>query len=369
VTIHSDPIVRRIHASAIAKVPAVLWGPPGSGKTARVLAYALARKLHHERWLLSRCEPIDVKPRVYHEGDVFVREPPEIKRLRAANGGLLFLDEFNRSARETEGAALDIIDAPPPDVWVVAACNPPSRGQAARSLESAAANRFIHLDVVSDAKAWADAQVGGWPEGDGDLTIPDAKELAKGDATARALTSAYIRRAPQVLESTPDNTVDAGKAWASASTWEYARRIHGVSLALKLDAEDLVALLSGCVGAGNATTYLAYVEDCDLPDPEELIRNPTKYVPPAGRVDKTVAALTALAGAIESNFTDTRWKAAWGIIDRVVQADQADAAMVYGDLLIDAYKRFGKKDSKAQQELTKPQTLMPERMARILVGK
>src|SRR5271166_6431142 len=106
---HSDPIIRRMHACVLSRVPVILWGPPGSGKTARVRQYAAARSLHLERWLLSRCEPIDLKPRIYFEGKTIACRPPELERAANATAALLFLDELNRAARETEGAALDVI--------------------------------------------------------------------------------------------------------------------------------------------------------------------------------------------------------------------------------------------------------------------
>ena len=81
---HSDPILRRVHACVLARVPVCLWGEPGTGKTERVKSYAKARSLHLERWLLSRCEPIDIRPRIYHEGRVIVGEAPEVERCRAA---------------------------------------------------------------------------------------------------------------------------------------------------------------------------------------------------------------------------------------------------------------------------------------------
>jgi hypothetical protein len=365
---HADPILRRIHACALAQVPVCLWGPPGSGKTARALSYKRARGLHLERWLLSRCEPIDIKPRIYEGGHVIVCDPPEIERLLAQGGGVLFLDELNRASRETEGAALDRIDAPPPGVTLIAACNPPSRGQAARALESAAANRFCHLDVLADAKAWAEAQIGGWDDDAGAFAVPTPEVLARGEQRAAAFVSAFIRRRPELLEKAPDDPVSAGRAWPSTRTWEFLRKLHGVAIALGLDAEDSRTLLAGCVGDGPALEYAAYVIDADLPDPEELLKDPESYTPPKGRVDRTVAAITAVAGAIEREFTDDRWKAAWKILHRCMGADQADAGMVGADLLIGAWKRLGRRDAAAQKKLTDPQRLMPNRMAQILAG-
>lgn len=371
---HSDPIIRRLFACVLARVPACMWGPPGTGKTARVASLQQTLNVHMERWLLSRCEPIDLKPRIYHEGKIIVAKPPEIERLGAAPArenlaklrGILFLDEFNRSARETEGAALDIVDNPPEGVAVLAACNPPSKGQAARSLESAAANRFCHLDVEADAKAWATAQVAGWDGLKEELKPPSSEALAKAETRARTYVSAFVRRKPDLLEAPPNDPVSAGKAWPSTRTWEMARKLHAVTMALGYDSEDTRVLIAGCVGDGVAIEYMTFISDADLPDPEELLRNPASYTPPKGRVDKTVTALTGVAGALESKLDDARWRASWALVQRCLDADQADAAIVGADMFLASYNR--RKRAGGVDGLTLPAKLMPNRMAQLLVG-
>lgn len=371
---HSDPIIRRLFACVLARVPACMWGPPGTGKTARAASLQHALDVHGERWLLSRCEPIDLKPRVYHEGKIIVAKPPEIERLSSAPArdhlnalrGILFLDEFNRSARETEGAALDIVDNPPDGVAVLAACNPPSKGQAARSLESAAANRFCHLDVEADANAWATAQVAGWNGLKEELKVPSADAMTKAEAKARTYVSAFIRRKANLLEVPPDNPVAAGKAWPSTRTWEMARKLHAVCMALSYDAEDTRILIAGCVGEGVAIEFMTFIQDADLPDPEDLLKDPARYSPPKGRVDKTVTALTGVAGALETKLDDTRWRASWVLVQRCLDADQADAAIVGADMFLASYNR--RKRSGDVSGLTLPQKLMPNRMAQLLVG-
>lgn len=364
---HSDPIIRRMHACVLAGVPVCLWGESGEGKTVRTKAYAKARGLHLERWLLSRVEPIDLKPRIYQDGQVVVCDAPELARLTRHGGGLLFLDELNRAMRETEGAALDIMDAPPPNVSVVAACNPPSRGQAARSLGAAAANRFCHLEVDADAIVWSNAQIGGWPELDGELPIPAVDAIARAEARARALVSAFIRKVPAALQKCPDNPVDAGKAWPSTRTWEHARVLLTYAMALDLDLEDTRKLVAGCVGDGPAVEFISYVQDADLPDPEDLLAKPKEYMPDPARIDRTIAAMTAVAGAVERRFTDARWCAGWELIHQCVRANVADAGIVGADLLMAAYKRLGKRDEAAKKALTNPAQLMPQRLAEILV--
>lgn len=370
---HPDPIVRRMHACVLASIPSILWGPPGTGKTARVMAYGRARVLHVERWLLSRCEPIDLKPRVYDGGKIVTGQPPELERLHKAGGGLLFKDEFNRATREVEGAALDIIDNPPPGVSVLAACNPPSRGQSARNLGSAAANRFCHLDVSVDPEAWANAQVGGWPEDGGAFQPLDGAALATADARVAALVGAFIRsNGPDMLENEPEDPVAAGKPWPSARTWDYVRKLHAVAMAIDLDAADTLALVQGCVGPGPAVAYLAFCADADLPDPEALLADPDGYTFDAGRVDRCIVAMTAVVGALDRKFTEDRWKAAWTLVGRLVAPGMPDVApgVVASDLLTAAHTRLTQRNPDAAKKLFEkgihPGRMIPSRVANIL---
>lgn len=373
---HPDPIVRRFHVCFLSSLPTCLWGEPGTGKTARILSYAKARGLHLERWLLSRCESIDLKPRVYHEGKVIVGEPPEIAKLREATRsgkkGMLFLDELNRATREVEGAALDIIDAPPPDVFVAAACNPPSRGQAARSLESAAANRFVHLDVGADAKSWAFAMLAGWSVDalDSEEIKPEVAEKALKKTSA--VVAGFIRRRSELLEKPPQNTAEAGKAWPSTRTWDYLRKLHATCLATDLPEDDVRAVLMGCVGS-SALEYLAFFADSDLIDPEDALAHPEKFTPDAERPDRTVAAMTGIVGAVSGDLTDARWCAAWKIVERCApdspsQHSQADAGVVGADMLCAIYKKLRDEKDPKFAKLTVPQRLMSVRLAAIITG-
>jgi hypothetical protein len=367
----TDPIMRRLHACVEAGVPAIMWSDPGGGKTARVDAYSRIRRLMCKRWLLSRCEPIDLKPRIYHEGKVVVVDPPEIEALvevaarkLGVVAAIVFFDELNRATRETEGAALDRIDNSPPGVAVIAAGNPPSRGQAARSLEAAAANRFCHLDVPTDAVAFSRAQVNGWPSDEADFPVPEKKTLDDCMGKARMLVSTFIARQPGLLAKCPDNPVQAGKAWPSPRTWEHARKLYAMGRAMGLETQDMIALVCGAIGDGAGVEFMAYCEYADLVDPEEWLAKPTAFLP--DRVDKVVAALSAVAHAVKSNLDDKRWRAAWQIIEHVVSSGMMDAGMVAGDLLVNMYRA---KDLPAdvKAKLAQPHKLMPQRMAQLLV--
>lgn len=369
-TFSNDPIMRRLHACALAQVPSVLWSPPGSGKTARVKAYSAARKSAYERAILSRCEPIDIKPRSIGDDGARVHEMPELTRLRAAGGGILFLDELNRAERSVEGAALDIIDNPPKGVFVVAACNTPTKGQASRSLSSAAANRFCHLTVTSDSDAWARAQLHGWDAETGTFPLPSdpEAEMLPHEQHARALVSAWVPRRAGAFNKEPDNAIAAGKAWPSARTWEYARQVYTVARWLRLDVDDMSALVGGCIGEGNAIEFLQFALDASqVPDPETILQNPENFRPVRDRVDITIVAITGVAQAVERDMTDARWRAAWKVARVCEDYNCPDAGLVLGDLLTKAYKGLGK-DAIRAKKISDPAQLVPPRMRKIFTG-
>jgi MoxR-like ATPase len=355
--LHPDPIVRRVHACVVAGVPVALIGPPGGGKTSRIVAYAAATDRSCERLLLSRCEPIDLKMRAVVGDSVRVFPMPELARMAdrwatQSKRSLLFLDEFNRSTREVEGAALDVIDSPPEGVAVVVACNPPSRGQVARSLESAAANRFCHLDVTTDASTYAAALLSGWPTDGGSLVDPDETKLARETTASRSIGSAFIRhRGGEVLSREPTDPVTAGRAWPSPRSWDAALRLYAVARVFALDAEDTTALVAGCVGPGPAVEFLAFAADAEV-DPEALLANPAAWVPPVNRVDKTIAALSMVHGALVRDLTDARWRAAWALVSAAVDANQVDAGLFATNLLISAETAGRKRGIKVAPSFT-----------------
>jgi len=371
--LHPDPIMRRLHACVTALVPVYMEGGPGTGKTSRTEAYARITGRHYKRWLLSRCEPIDLKPRVYHEGRVIVCDPPEIEDLvieaRKVKGGIAFYDELNRATRETENAALDRIDAPPEYVAVVAAGNPVKRGQSARALGSAAANRFCHLQVPANPQAWAQAQLVGWAADEADFPTPDADEQSRALTKVKALASAFIKRMPDMLDNEPDDPTLAGKAWPSPRSWEAAEKVYAVAASLGYSVDDRLALLSGCVGEGAAISFMAYCTDADLVDAEAWLADPKSITLEADRVDRSIAALTAVVAAVQSDFTEKRWAAAWEIMGHVTDTGGFDAAVVGGDMLVTHYRDVAKRDKNAVTKLTRPHVLMAKytpRMATLL---
>lgn len=138
-------------------IPILEVGPPGIGKTARVLA----QYDHVEVLLLSACTEEDIAGLPYREGDCERRtQPPFIERLRAGTGTkCLFLDELDKARREVADTLLSTIQDPqrfgiPPGTDIRAAANPPEWG-GGDGISKAMLSRFSVVRAIPDVKAWA----------------------------------------------------------------------------------------------------------------------------------------------------------------------------------------------------------------------
>lgn len=373
--LHSDPIIRRIHACAVAGVPVVLWGGPGCGKTSRVSLYARALQAWYERFVLGRCEPIDLQPRALTDKGALVFDAPEVQRIRAAVANdtrpshvalvlaVLFLDELNRAEKNTEGAALTLIDSPPPRTAVIAACNPPAANTASRHLSAETANRFVHLDVAADAEVWATGMLVGWRLDPSSLPIPSEADLAAARSQAAPIVAEFIRANPGEIEKEPQNAAQAGRAWPSPRSWEHAIRLYTVALAMNLPGDDIAALLHGVVGP-IADALIEFIERMDLPKIEDLLANPTGWKVPL-ETDRCVAIVSGVQSAVSTNVTHARYTAAWKIADHMAANRQGTPATMLADALIGVWDRHKSIDPKA---LPAPATVMGKRVATLMAA-
>ena len=151
-----------------ARVPVLLWGAPGTGKTSVIRAMASAMGWPCETVIASIREPSDFAGLpVVVGGDVRFAPPAWARRLAQAGRGLLFLDQLSTAPPAVQAALLRVVlervvgDLElPADVAVVAAANPPE--QAADLGVRPAGQRLCHLTWDIDPRTVADGLAGGW---------------------------------------------------------------------------------------------------------------------------------------------------------------------------------------------------------------
>jgi hypothetical protein len=322
----TNPAVEALGVAVAARVPVLLWGAPGTGKTSAIRAMAEAMGLPCETVIASIREPSDFAGLPIVAGDTVRFAPPLwARRLADAGHGLLFLDELSTAPPAVQAALLRVVleravgDLTLPDqVAVVAAANPPEQAADGWDLSAPLANRLCHLTWHTDPRAVADGPL-----------LPDGWQAE--ELLARGLVAAFLHVRPALACAPPAEAASAGRGWPSPRTWEMAARLMAAAGAAGTSDDARSALIRGAVGEGAGVEFLAWLSEMDLPDPEVVLADPASFRLPE-RGDRAYAALAAIAAAVAGDPTPDRWTAGWQVLG--LSADVApDIAAVAARIL------------------------------------
>lgn len=331
-----------------ARVPVLLWGAPGTGKTSVIRAMAETAGWPCETVISSIREPSDfaglpvvTRPQrgagqrtdAGRNGDAGVAAggaqvdfaPPRwAVRLASAGRGVLFFDEVSTAPPAVQAALLRVVLertvgdlALPDEVAVVAAANPPDQAADGWDLSAPLANRFCHLDWPVDARTVADGFTGGWPT-PAPPGLPDGWHRRLG--ITRSWVGGFLTVRPALVLAVPDQATQAGRAWPSPRSWEMAARLLAAGSTLAGPGPDVTGaggssaagslLVRGCVGDGAGVEFLTWLAEADLPDPEAVLADPESFRLPE-RGDRAYAALSSVAAAVAADPSGDRWERGW----------------------------------------------------------
>jgi hypothetical protein len=310
----------------------VLWGSPGTGKTSVVRALGEALGWPVEVVVGSIREPTDFAGLpVVVDGGVRLAAPAWAARLAEAGEGLLFLDELTTAPPAVQAAMLRIVlervvgDLElPAGVRVVAAANPPDEAADGWELAAPLANRLVHLEWPVDAAAVAEGLAIGFPRPAEDVyTEPDPARMA----AARARVAAFLKVRPSLVLQVPKIAAQAGRGWPSPRSWEAAAVLLGTCDCVGADEDVRAALVLGAVGEGAGIEFLSWLENADLPDPEEVLADPDSFELPE-RSDRAFAVLTGVVSVAIARGDADSWAAAWRVLARATGAAPDVATLV-----------------------------------------
>jgi len=336
----------------------LIWGVPGIGKTQ--FSYALGRVLNKKVYTIISAlrEPQDFqglpmpKEELLNGKTIRVASfipPAWIKRIAYEGNALIFLDEIDKARREVQNALLRLVlerrlnidDEEiflPDSVAFVAAANPPDKG-GDWELSPPLANRFMHLMMKADVDTFFKGMVyGDWGDDELPQVPPDWEAYLPAQ---KVLIATFIKRNPSLLEAFPENPEQQGRAWPSPRTWEMAAKYLAACEATKTEDEVKVVGVEGLVGEGAALAFFNFVKKLDLPDPLDVLLDPTLL---PTHPDSLFVILAAIPTIIRD---EQEWLLGFELLRRVEQDKGVDYALVLFKGLAEVGKAKGFNKEKA----------------------
>lgn len=241
--------------------------------------------------------------------------------------GIVCIDEFGSLSPAQEAATLNFTQGGvlgertlPNPIAIGVMMNPEGIASNGRGLGLAMSNRLVHIRWTLDASAFFDYMLGGKGLAT-DVEVLSKDWEKKFGHVARSLVVSYLRRNPgAVLELPPEH--DTSRPWPSPRSWETAARLLAAVMSLGERKESDLAHLAvaGCVGDGQAESFMSWLIAINLPDPEELLKDAEKALKKLPkRHDQRGVTLEAVAVAACQDHPDKvkRWETAWAIVGPV----------------------------------------------------
>ena len=316
-----------------ARIPALLWGNPGEGKTAAVESAALTG-WHVETIIITHSEPSDFAGLpLINDGSVTLAPPAWARRLADHDGpSIAFFDEFSTASPSLQAAALRPLThyevgslQLPETVSFVAAANPADVAAAGWELAAPTASRFVHLDWALPYEVYAEGLITGkWP------TMPvygEPANFARTLETESVMVTGFLRARESQLSVIPKQAQERGRAFPTPRTWHYAARLSAFAQAVGANAKVRRLLIAGCLGGAVAHEYLTWANNQDLPDPEDLLADPTAVDFTGMRADRVFVTLQAVLGAFSRTPTPERWARAIDVCARAADQSGVDPAV------------------------------------------
>lgn len=277
--------MNEVKATAIsiqAGLPTLLWGEPGTGKTAFIssLCKSLGWKL--VTIIASLHEPSDfIGLPYFEEGRTKFAFPSFLSDLLEEKEAVLFLDEINTAPPAVQAALMRLVLEKtvgelklPDSVRIVAAANPVSVNTAAWDLIMPLSNRFVHITWEGlPHDVWLNCVLGN--EGNEfDVKVPLLPyDWEKWKPFAATVVVEFLHRNPSLIQHLPPRTSTDCLAYPTRRSW-HMFTLPSIA-AWKASGEDedvLFTLVSGCVGEKVAAEFLNFMRNLDIPPLDDVLQ-------------------------------------------------------------------------------------------------
>ena len=266
---------------------AYVEGLPGVGKTCilRSLAEKMGRKFFQH--ILSQQTPEDVLgiPRVTtvtingkeHDCVDYVQSKVMLEAIHGHT--LVCLDELVHAKPAVQAANQEVwLNNTPPNALVIALGNPPDLATDYNQLSPAVINRLCMLQWEPMNSEW---EVG---METGEFPVPDFPVLPDNWTDFRLKWSNMVLEFSRDAAGAkhfdehgtyPKNEQDAAMPWCSNRSWERAAICLAAAEAVGASKDTALKILTGFVGEGPATEFMAWYDSLGFPSAKSIFENPS----------------------------------------------------------------------------------------------
>jgi hypothetical protein len=256
------------------KIPTMIWGNPGGGKTSTVNFLGKTLGKPTEIRSGNKSDPTDFSGIPYliegSEGGgktLKFSEPKYVQIMKNNPDGILFFDEITTCSPVIQVALLSIIQdcqfgefEIPKTIYRIAAGNY-NNITGTHNMSLALMNRFCHIFYEMDIDFFMDGFVSGW-QNYTNAKINSIEEQTKKRLKYRLAVVNFVKCNPMFLDAFPvDGAVSDPHefAYPTPRSWEMAVEI--LSVLDGNEPEYIEELVKGCIGDAACYLFIKYIKD------------------------------------------------------------------------------------------------------------
>ncbi len=295
-----------------AGVVPVAFGSPGSAKTTSCQALALASGRQFLSFVLQHHLPEDfggfpVVRTIDANGQTWemMRRIPDEKIVMARMApSVILFDELTNAGQGVQAAALQLIQDGIPGCWMFAAANPVEMAASGVELALPMVNRLCILQWETDHETWDAGCRNGFQ------FEPPAVPLLPANwrghcGTWGPLLSEFRQKRCELWSVMPPDL--NSEPFPSPRSWTNAGTLCAAAESVKAGSGVRAELVHGCVGKGAGSEFLGWIQELDLPDPQDILDNPGDLHLP-GRGDLAMAILGSVLNLVQENGGAATWE-------------------------------------------------------------
>lgn len=282
------------------KVPVMIWGNPGGGKTSTVKFLGQILDVPTAIRSGNKSDPTDFSGIPYLSGKdgedrvLYFSEPKYVRIMKNNPNGILFFDEITTCSPMIQVALLSIIQdcqfgefEIPKTIFRVAAGNY-NNITGTHNMSLALMNRFCHIFYDMNIDFFIDGFVSGWKNYEKCKINSPQAQIDKVLRYRLAVTD-FVKKNPDFMNAFPSDGIASDPhdfAYPTPRSWEMIVKI--LSILDENEGEYIEELVKGCIGEAVSDFFLNHINrnknilDIDLPsyigkEDEFLLPNPDRH--------------------------------------------------------------------------------------------